>query len=275
MRPPYGANCLVTIGGVSYAVMESFESAVGAWVEVLDGPVPLRCWWAEPQAGANDIELKSLANRVYIVLPEVFGVNAWVRSVADRLAAQGYPALAVPLFSRTAPDLELAYDASDLAEGRRHKDATTSDQILADVAAAVSWFRARCPQAAIQVVGFCFGGHAAFLAATLPGVEHAFDFYGAGVSRMRPGGGEPSLALLPEIKARLTCVFGTADPLIPPEDREAIGVALSKVDPAGQRLRFVACADADHGFMCEARSAFNPQASAQGWRLLLAGDPVA
>ena len=204
---------------------------------------------------------KSLINRVYIVLPEVFGVNAWVRSVADRLAAQGHPALAVPLFARTAPDLELAYDASDLAEGRRHKDATTSEQILADVAAAVSWFRARYPQAAIHVVGFCFGGHAAFLAATLPGVEHAFDFYGAGVSRMRPGGGEPSLALLPEIKARLTCVFGTADPLIPPEDREAIGAALSKVDPAGQRLRFVEYAGADHGFMCEARSAFNPQAS--------------
>ena len=102
MRPPYGANCLVTIGGVSYAVMESFESAAGAWVEVLDGPVSLRCWWAEPQADANKIEFKSLPNRVYIVLPEVFGVNAWVRSVADRLAAQGYPALAVLLFSRTA-----------------------------------------------------------------------------------------------------------------------------------------------------------------------------
>ena len=148
------------------------------------------------QDNANDIASKTLVNRVYIVLPEVFGVNAWVRSVADRLAAQGYPALAVPLFSRTAPDLELAYDASDLAEGRRHKDATTSEQILADVAAAVSWFRARYPQAAIHVVGFCFGGHAAFLAATLPGVEYVFDFYGAGVSRMRPGGGEPSLCLL-------------------------------------------------------------------------------
>ena len=122
----------MTIGGVSYAVMESFESAAGAWVEVLDGPVSLRCWRAEPQAGANNIELQSLINRVYIVLPEVFGVNAWVRSVADRLAAQGYPALAVPLFSRTAPDLELAYDASDLAEGRRHKDATIRSELLGD-----------------------------------------------------------------------------------------------------------------------------------------------
>ena len=274
MRPPYGANCLVTIGAVSYAVMESSGLGGSAWVEVLNGPVRLRCWWAKPGIAANDIESESLKNRVYIVLPEVFGVNAWVRSVADRLAAQGHPALAVPLFARTAPDLELAYEPSDLALGRRHKDATTSAQILADVAAALSWVRARYPQAAVHVVGFCFGGHAAFLAATLPGVEHAFDFYGAGVSRMRPGGGEPSLALLPEIQARLTCVFGTADSLIPAEDREAIGAAMSKVDPAGQRLRSLEVADADHGFMCEARSSFHPQASAQGWSLLHGDDPA-
>ena len=146
MRPPYGANCLVTIGGVSYAVMETSGSSGGAWVDVLNGPFRLRCWWAEPQDPVNDIEFKSYSNRVYIVLPEVFGLNAWVRSVADRLAAQGHPALAVPLFARTAPGLELAYDASDLAEGRRHKDATTSEQILADVAAVVSWFRARYPR---------------------------------------------------------------------------------------------------------------------------------
>ena len=275
MRPPYGANCLVTIGCVSCGSVTISSSPSSRWVELANGAVSLRCWWAEPRINASDIESISCPYRVYIVLPEVFGVNAWVRGVADRLAAQGHAALAVPLFARTAPDLELAYETSDLAEGRRHKDATTSEQILADVAAAVSWFRARYPQAAIHVVGFCFGGHAAFLAATLPGVEHAFDFYGAGVSRMRLGGGEPSLALLPEIKARLTCVFGTADPLIPLEDRQAIGAALHKVDPASQRLRVVEYAGADHGFMCEARSSLNPQASVQGWRLLLAGDAVA
>ena len=207
MRPPYGANCLVTIGGVSYAVMETSDSSGGAWVEVLNGPVGLRCWWADPLTCRDDIDAKSVTNRVYIVLPEVFGVNAWVRSVADRLAAHGCPALAVPLFARTAPALELAYEPSDLAEGRRHKDATTTEQILADVAVAISWLRLLYPHAAIHVVGFCFGGHAAFLAATLPGVEEVFDFYGAGVSRMRPGGGEPSLSLLPEVNARLTCVF--------------------------------------------------------------------
>ena len=105
MRPPYGANCLVTIGSVSCGPVTIPNSLSTRWVQLANGDVPLRCWWAELQADANDIDWKSVPNRAYIVLPEVFGVNAWVRSVADRLAAQGYPALAVPLFSLTAPDL--------------------------------------------------------------------------------------------------------------------------------------------------------------------------
>ena len=152
MRPPYGANCLVTIGGVSYAVMESSGPSGSDWVEVLNRPVRLRCWWVEPQTNANDTDSKSCTKRVYIVLSEVFGVNAWVRIVVDRLAAHGHSALAVPLFARTAPDLELAYEKSDLAQGRRHKDDTTTDQILGDVAAAVAWLRARHQQAAIHCV---------------------------------------------------------------------------------------------------------------------------
>ena len=49
--------------------------------------------------------------------------------------------------------------------------------------------------------------------------------------------------------------------------------AIRKVDPAGQRLRFVECADADHGFMCEDRSSFNPRPQPRDC-LLLGGDPV-
>ena len=128
----------------------------------------------------------------------------------------------------------------------------------------------RCPNAAIDLAGFCFGGHAALLAATLPQIRHSFDFYGAGVSRMRPGGGAPSLELLPQVSGRLTCLCGTADPLIPVEDRKAIGLALAASDPSGERLRYVEVNGADHGFMCEARESFNAEASALGWRLMLA-----
>ena len=202
------------------------------------------------------------------MLPEVFGVNAWLRGVADRLAAAGVPALAVPLFARTAPELDLSYETSDLAQGRRHKDATTTDQILSDLSAAITWLARICPGAEVSVVGFCFGGHAALLAATLPAVKHSFDFYGAGVSRMRPGGGPPSLALLPSIQGQLTCLCGTADSLIPAEDRAAIQAALRQSDPEGDRLRYVELEGADHGFMCDARSSYNPEAARFGWQLL-------
>ena len=211
----------------------------------------------------------STRKRVYIVLPEVFGVNAWVRSVAERLAAQGCPALAVPLFARTAPELELGYSNTDLIEGRRHKEATTTEQILRDVAAAIVWLRQRHPEADVSVVGFCFGGHAALLAATHPEVASSFDFYGAGLSRMRPGGGAPSLTLLSQVKGQLTCLCGTADPLIPPEERQAIRTALQLEDPDGKRLKYVEFEGADHGFMCEDRSSFNPDAAQMGWQLLL------
>jgi len=241
----------------------------GEWVSINNNGLELRSWWSFKNTRANDIESISLTKRVYIVLPEVFELNSWVRSVADRLAAQGIPALAIPLFARLAPDLDLSYKASDLAQGRRHKDAATTAQILSDVSVAITWLEQRCPQATIDVVGFCFGGHAALLAATLPKVRRSFDFYGAGVSTMRSGGGPPSLELLPQVSGVLTCICGAADPLIPSDHRSAIQERLSAVDPGGERLRYVEMPGADHGFMCEERSNFDPEASAQGWRLLV------
>ena len=76
-------------------------------------------------------------------------------------------------------------------------------------------------------------GHAAFLATTLPLVEQAFVFCGVGLSRMQPCCGEYSLTLLSKIEALFTSVFGPVDQLIPREDREAIGTALSTVDLSG------------------------------------------
>ncbi len=71
-------------------------------------PVPLRCWWNNPQKDSK---------HVVLVLPEVFGINSWVRSVVDRFAEQGFSSLAMPLFSRTAPEINLGYSEDDLKKG--------------------------------------------------------------------------------------------------------------------------------------------------------------
>ena len=145
----------------------------GRWVQIEQGPVPLRCWWNNPQKESK---------HVVLVLPEVFGVNSWVRSVVDRLAEQGIPALAMPLFARTAPELELGYSDDDLVEGRRHKEQTTAQQILDDASTSLNWLKQQYSQSKITVVGFCFGGHAALITSTLLDVDITFNFYGAGVT---------------------------------------------------------------------------------------------
>ena len=232
----------------------------GDWVVIEEGEVPLRCWWNDPNQNNNNVAL---------ILPEVFGVNSWVRSVVDRLAGHGFAALAMPLFARTAPLLDLGYSEEDLVEGRRHKKITTTENILTDASAAITWLRLIKQKSNITVIGFCFGGHAALVTSTLPEVSSTFDFYGAGVSISRPGGGRPSLELLPTIYGELTCLCGTSDPLIPASDRNAIQDALKKEDPEGSRLIYIEVESAGHGFMCEQRTSFNAEAASLGWDLLL------
>ncbi|MFM7753909.1 MAG: dienelactone hydrolase family protein [Cyanobium sp.] len=244
-----------------------------SWVEVpvaaAEG-VPatvMRCWWALP-AGAEP-------RGAVLVLPEVFGVNAWVRSVADRLAGEGYAALALSTFSRTAPDLDGSYDAAGLAAGREHRDRVTAGQLLVDAAAAAAWLQLRHGVLPLGCVGFCFGGHLALIAATLPQVAATCAFYGARVSSFRPGGGPPTLDLVASIPGRLWCLCGDADPLVPAEELAAIAGALSAANggvPAtgsAGRHRLLIAAGAGHGYLCEARADYRPEAAAAGWAAML------
>jgi carboxymethylenebutenolidase len=243
------------------------------WVEVAvaaSAAVPataMPAWWARPAAAEP--------RGAVLVLPEVFGVNAWVRSVADRLAGEGYAALAISTFARSAPDLDLGYDAAGLAAGREHRDRVTAEQLLVDAAAAAAWLQQRHGERPLGCVGFCFGGHLALIAATLPAFAASCDFYGARVSSLRPGGGPPSLELVPRIPGRLWCFCGDADPLMPAEERGAIAAALTAAnggipatDPAA-RHRLITASGAGHGYLCEARADFQPEGSRAGWAAML------
>jgi len=234
------------------------------WIEPCPG---VRCWWARPTTPPR---------AAVLVLPEVFGINAWVRSVAGRLAVEGYAALAWPIFWRTAPDLVLDYDEAGLVAGRRHRDLLTAEQFLDDARAAVAWLQAQpgLNGRPLGCVGFCFGGHLAMLAATLPQIAATADFYGARVSSYRPGapqgeaaglGGStpPTLAVVPSIPGELLCVCGDQDPLMPPEEIAAIRSALKPP----HRLELLA--DAGHGFMCDARADYRPEAATAGWAAML------
>ncbi len=230
-------------------------STICRWIEPQPG---VRCRWALPQGRPP--------RAAVLVLPEVFGLNSWICSVTERLAAEGYAALAWPIFWRSAPDLDLGYDEASLLEGRRHRDQLTAGQLLADARAAITWLQAQpgLEGRPVGCVGFCFGGHLAMLVASLPGVAATCDCYGARVSTDRPGGGAPTLAVVPEIQGELLCICGANDPLMPPQEQAEIVTALQ-----GSRHRLLVLPEAGHGFVCEARADFRPAAAATAWQAML------
>ncbi|MFM9046892.1 MAG: dienelactone hydrolase family protein [Cyanobium sp.] len=229
--------------------------------------VPLRSWWARPKFHQPRGAL--------LVLPEVFGVNPWVRSVADRWAQLGYGALAIPLFARTAPDLSLGYGPQELQEGRSHKERTTSRTLLLDVARAVRWLRSQGgadgQPLAVGCIGFCFGGHVALLASALEGVAASCVCYGAGVVQGSPGGGPPTLEVLSRPGGRVLLIYGREDPLVPAEDLRAIATAVERAHTheAGERAQLQTFA-AGHGFLCDARADFQPVEAEAAWGTITA-----
>ena len=232
----------------------------GQWTKVYSGDLPLRSWWVDSGSDCKYIS---------IVLPEVFGINHWIRSFSEKLASQNVPVLALPLYGRTAPKLDLGYSEKELKLGRRHKNLTTFKNIIKDVSAAINWVQEKYPKKKISIIGFCFGGHAALIAASLKGIESTFCFYGAGVTVPRTDTNFAPIDLLEKVSGKLNFICGSSDDLIPIEDRLVIEKKFKKVDPLEERFIYVEVEGADHGFMCDQRESFDKDASLIGWNLLM------
>jgi carboxymethylenebutenolidase len=100
-----------------------------------------------------------------VVVQEIFGVNPHIRSVADGYAADGFLAVAPALFDRIQPGVELAYEGADMQTARSFIPLLDIDKSLADVAAAID-FAAAATGKKVGVIGYCYGGTLAWLAAT-------------------------------------------------------------------------------------------------------------
>ena len=204
-----------------------------------------------------------------LVFQEVFGVNSHIRSVVDRLAQSGYRAIAPALYQRTAPGFEVGYTEADLALGRQHKDLTTAPQLLSDIKDTIAYVKTQRITGDTQgvgCIGFCFGGHVAYLAATLPEIQVTASFYGAGIPTFTPGGGEPTIQRTPEIRGTVYGFYGLADPLIPVEHIDQIEQALQAAEVSHRIFRYP---EAGHGFCCDQRSDYHPTACADAWAKVL------
>ncbi len=199
-----------------------------------------------------------------VVLQEIFGVNAHIREVTERIARQGYVAIAPALYQRLAPGFETGYSPEDIKIGKTYKMQTKASELLSDIQVAIDHLKT-LPQVSkngFGCIGFCFGGHVTYLAATLPDIKAAASFYGAGIATNTPGGGAATISRTQEIQGTLYGFFGMADASIPREQVDQIEAELKKCNIPHRLFRYDR---ADHGFFCDHRGSYNPIAAADAW----------
>jgi carboxymethylenebutenolidase len=211
---------------------------VGSFVAVTaaDGH-PLEAYRSEPEGKPKG---------AIVVVQEIFGVNGHIRDVTDGFAAAGWLAIAPALFDRVEAGVELGYDAEGVAKGRPiAMGLSLDDQVLVDVAAAAAAVRSA---GLVGVVGYCYGGMIAAAAACRLGgvIDAAVGYYGGRIRQLL--GHE-----VPVVPLQLH--FGLLDQGIPVEDVDAIDQAW----PAVEVHRYDG---AGHGFNCDRRDSFAPEASA-------------
>ncbi len=177
-----------------------------------------------------------------VIIQEIFGVNPHIRSVVDRYASFGYRAIAPALFDRVERGVELDYTPDGIDRGRELATEVKWEPAMADIAAAVRHVAATGP---VAVIGYCFGGSLAWLAANELPVAAAVGYYGGQIHDL--------IDRAPSVPTMLH--FGALDHAIPLDHVEAIGrqhplVPIHVYDAA------------QHGFSCDARGSYHALSAA-------------
>ncbi len=174
-----------------------------------------------------------------MLIQEIFGVTSHIRGLADDFAAEGYETIAPSLFDRLAPGFAVAADAEGVRTGRDYSEATPWDQVAGDLAACVE---ALAPP--VFVVGYCWGGTAAWLAACrCEGVAAVSSFYGRRIPEL--------VSETP--RCPIILHFGRHDASIPANVVEAIAEAHPDLP--------IHLYDAGHGFVSDRGADYQPDAA--------------
>jgi carboxymethylenebutenolidase len=205
------------------------------------------------------------ARPAVLVFMEIFGVNAHIRDVTERVAHEGYVALAPDYFHRTGPGVDYGYDDAGFAAGMQLLNALRADEMVADARAAIAWLRARKDVRGDRTgcMGFCIGGHMTYLTACETDVRAAASFYGGGIAAPQSPGGQPStIGRTGGIQGRILCLFGGKDAFIPNDQVDAIRDALAKARTRHEVVVYPGC---DHGFFCDQRPSYDAKAAHDAW----------
>jgi len=177
-----------------------------------------------------------------VVVQEIFGVNAHIRSVADSYARDGFLAVAPALFDRIEKHVDLKYEGGDMQKALSYLPKFNMDNALLDVAAALDYARKESGRKT-GVIGYCLGGSIAWLSATRLNTDAAVGYYGGHIGNF--------VEETPKCPVMLH--FGKLDTHIPKEVVDRVQAAHPEVP--------IFWYEAGHGFNCDARSSYEPNSA--------------
>jgi carboxymethylenebutenolidase len=198
------------------------------------------------QLGAYRADPDAAPKGAVVVIQEIFGVNHHIRAVCDRLAGEGYVAIAPSIFDRIKPNFTSGYSPDEIAIAREFVANPDWAAMLRDTQAAIDAVKSVGP---VGIIGFCLGGSIAYAAATkLSGLEAAIGYYGGAIVRFADD--------KPNVPTQLH--FGEKDAGIPLSDVETIKAKRPDVEV------FV-YPGAQHGFHCDQRASYDKTSADIAW----------
>lgn len=156
-----------------------------------------------------------------VLLQEIFGINAYIRSVADYYAEEGYVVLAPDLFWRIEPGIELGFADADRQKAFAYREKFDVDKSVEDISATIAALKSlpEC-KGKIGAIGFCLGGLLAYLSAARLGVDCAVSYYGVGIENVLGEAGK--------LKCPMVFHIAEKDKYTPPEVVDAIKKTFSE-----------------------------------------------
>jgi carboxymethylenebutenolidase len=217
--------------------------------EMVEVPGGMPAFVARPDGGGP--------RAAVLVIQEAFGLNGHIKDVTQRIAGEGYVALAPDLYWRGGKGRTAAYE--DLGEAIRIMQTLKDGEIVTDVGNAIAYLEKQPSVRAdrIGITGFCMGGRVSYLVACelADKVKAAVPFYGGGIPIDKTA----------KLKAPVLAFFGEKDAFIPLAFVEQLRGEVAKHK---KKVEVVVYSGADHGFFCNERSSYDAKSAADAWQRL-------
>ena len=194
-----------------------------------------------------------------VVIQEAFGVNGHIKKVTERIAAEGYVAIAPDIFHREA---ERIIPYSEMPKAIATMQRVNDSKAMEDVGAAIAHLKSQSnvKSGSLGVIGFCMGGRLTYLTAAhhANDVKCAVPYYGGGIPMGKPS----PLSRTGEIKCPMYLFFGAKDQLIP---MDHVGQIQSELTAKKVQFQLKIYDEAGHGFFCDDRGSYHEASAKDAW----------